>query len=301
MKTPQTPKDRIFEFREVEKKRLIISLVITLSVMIVEVVGGIFSNSIALITDAGHMFTHAFAISISLFAIYLAQKPTCHHRTFGMYRAEVLAAFINGLFLLVMVGLIIFEAIERLLNPVEIEIIYMIFIALIGLSVNITSILILQGSRDKDLNVKGVFYHMIGDAISSVGVVVAAIVIYYTGFTFLDPLIGFLIAGLIISWSINILGDSGRILLEMAPKGLDVDTIENDLAESFKEIEEVKHTHLWTITPSLLVLTTHLQLQEGVDQDVFLQKVTDYIHQKFDITESTIQVYLTKNIKSCRM
>jgi cobalt-zinc-cadmium efflux system protein len=301
MKTPQTPKDRIFEFREVEKKRLIISLVITLSVMIVEVVGGIFSNSIALITDAGHMFTHAFAISISLFAIYLAQKPTCHHRTFGMYRAEVLAAFINGLFLLVMVGLIIFEAIERLLNPVEIEIIYMIFIALIGLSVNITSILILQGSRDKDLNVKGVFYHMIGDAISSVGVVVAAIVIYYTGFTFLDPLIGFLIAGLIISWSINILGDSGRILLEMAPKGLDVDTIENDLAESFKEIEEVKHTHLWTITPSLLVLTTHLQLQEGVDQDVFLQKVTDYIHQKFDITESTIQVSLTKNIKSCRM
>ncbi|MBD3213097.1 MAG: cation diffusion facilitator family transporter [Candidatus Lokiarchaeota archaeon] len=301
MKNAQTPNDRIFEYREVEKKRLIISLVITVSVMIVEILGGFFANSIALITDAGHMFTHAFAISISLFAIYLAQKPTCHHRTFGMYRAEVLAAFINGLFLLVMVGFIIFEAIERLLNPVDIEIIYMIFIALIGLSVNLISILILQGSRDKDLNVKGVFYHMIGDAISSVGVVVAAIIIYYTGFSFLDPLIGFLIAGLIISWSINILGDSGRILLEMAPKGLDVDTIENDLAESFKEIEEVKHTHLWTITPSLLVLTTHLQLQDDVDQDEFLQKVTDYIHQKFNITESTIQVSFTEDIKSCRM
>jgi cobalt-zinc-cadmium efflux system protein len=301
MKNAQTPNDRIFEYREVEKKRLIISLVITVSVMIIEVLGGFFANSIALITDAGHMFTHAFAISISLFAIYLAQKPTCHHRTFGMYRAEVLAAFINGLFLLVMVGFIIFEAIERLLNPVDIEIIYMIFIALIGLSVNLISILILQGSRDKDLNVKGVFYHMIGDAISSVGVVVAAIIIYHTGFSFLDPLIGFLIAGLIISWSINILGDSGRILLEMAPKGLDVDTIENDLAESFKEIEEAKHTHLWTITPSLLVLTTHLQLQDDVDQDEFLQKVTDYIHQKFNITESTIQVSFTEDIKSCRM
>jgi len=301
MESTHTQNERLFEYREVEKKRLVISLIITLFVLILEVIGGIFANSIALITDAGHMFTHAFAITISLFAIYLAQKPRCHHRTFGLYRAEVLAAFINGLFLLVMVGFIVYEAVERLLNPIEIEIVYMIFIALIGLSVNITSILILQGSHEKDLNIKGVFYHMIGDAISSVGVVVAAVIIYYTEFYFLDPLISFLIAGLIISWSINILKDSGRILLEMAPDNLNIDTIENDLEENFHEIKEVNHTHLWTITPALLVLTTHLQLQEDVDQDEFLEKITDYIHNKYNITESTIQVSFTEEIKSCRI
>lgn len=301
MKQTQHKKDNLFEYRTVEKKRLIISLIITVSVLILEVLGGIFANSIALISDAGHMFTHAFAISISLFAIYLAQKPKCHHRTFGLYRAEVLAAFINGLFLLVIVGFILFEAIERLLNPIEIEIIYMIFIAFVGLAVNITSILILQGSRDKDLNIKGVFYHMVGDAISSVGVVAAALIIYYTGFFFLDPLISFLISGLIISWSFNILRDSGRILLEMAPSGLSIDIIENELETNYDEIEEVTHTHLWTITPSLLVLTTHILLKEDIDQDTFIKKVTDYIHHKFNIAESTIQVSFTEEIKSCRI
>ncbi|MGM0470633.1 MAG: cation diffusion facilitator family transporter [Promethearchaeati archaeon] len=294
-------KDRIFEYREVEKKRLIISLVITVSVLIIELLGGLISNSIALITDAGHMFTHAFAISISLFAIYLAQKPTCHHRTFGLYRAEILAAFINGLFLLVMVAFILFEAIERLLNPVEIDIIYMIFVALIGLAVNITSILILQGSHKEDLNIKGVFYHMIGDAISSVGVVIAAIIIYFTQFSFLDPLISFLIAGLIISWAVNILRDSGRILLEMAPSDLNVEIIEEDLEKNFEDILQVNHTHLWTITPAILVLTTHIQIKRDVNQDELLQHVIDYVHHKYNIAESTIQISFAEEIRSCKM
>jgi len=202
---------------------------------------------------------------------------------------------------LVMVGFILFEAIERLFNPLEIDIIYMIFIALIGLAVNITSILILQGSHKEDLNIKGVFYHMIGDAISSVGVVIAATIIYFTQFSFLDPLISFLIAGLIISWSINILRDSGRILLEMAPSDLNVDTIEKDLEKNFEEILQVNHTHLWTITPAILVLTTHIQLKKDVDQDEILQRITDYVHNKYNISESTIQVSFSEEIGSCRM
>ncbi|MBD3197712.1 MAG: cation diffusion facilitator family transporter [Candidatus Lokiarchaeota archaeon] len=294
-------KDKIFEFKDVTKKRLIVSLSITLIVMFIEIIGGLVANSIALISDSGHMFTHAFAITISLVAIYLSQKPRCHHRTFGLYRTEILAAFINGLFLLVIVCLIIIEAIERILNPVSVASLSMIFIAIIGLSVNIFSVLILQGSQKNNINVKGVFYHMIGDAISSIGVVFAAIIIYFTNLSILDPIVSFLIAGLIVLWAIGILKDSGRILLEMTPSGLDIHMIEKDLIDKFVEIKEIEHTHLWTITTQLLVLTTHIRVNENVNHDQFVSKITDFLHSHYNITESTVQVSYSEGIKSCNM
>jgi cobalt-zinc-cadmium efflux system protein len=134
----------LFEYRNVAQKRLIISLSITLVVMILEIVGGILTGSIALLSDAGHMFTHSFAIAISLVAVFIARKPACHHRTFGLYRSEILAAFINGIMLLFVVGVILYEAIQRILNPGEIDSIQMLGIALIGLAVNVASILILR-------------------------------------------------------------------------------------------------------------------------------------------------------------
>ncbi|TXT65963.1 MAG: Cadmium, cobalt and zinc/H(+)-K(+) antiporter [Promethearchaeota archaeon] len=293
--------DRIFSFKAVEKKRLTISLTITAIVLLIEILGGIVSNSIALLSDAGHMFTHAFAISISLLAIYLARKPSCHHRTFGLYRAEVLAAFVNGLFLLVMVGFIVYEAVMRLLKPVEIEIFYMILIAIIGLSVNIASILILQGSHKEDLNIKGVFFHMLGDALSSIAIVIVSVLIYFTDWTFLDPLVSFLIAGLIISWSVGILKESGRILLEMTPPHLNIEKIEDDLKKEFTELNDIYHTHLWTITPDILVLTTHLQIDDETNNDEIIQKVSEYLFHNYKIIESTIQVVHNKEIKSCNM
>lgn len=151
--------DHLFQFRSVERKRLVLSFTITLTVMVIEVVGGLITNSIALLSDAGHMFTHAFAIGISLLANFIARKPPCHHKTFGLYRAEVLAAFINGLFLIPVVGIIIYEAILRFLYPQEIIGFYMLVVAFIGLTVNITSILILQGSQNTSLNVKSVLPH----------------------------------------------------------------------------------------------------------------------------------------------
>ncbi len=293
--------DRIFTYRKVERKRLAFSLVITASVMVLEIIGGIVSNSIALLSDAGHMFTHAFAISISLFAIYLARKPSCRHRTFGLYRAEVLAALINGLFLLVMVGFIIYEAIVRLLNPAEIQIFYMISIAIIGLAVNIISISILHGSHKEDLNIKGVFFHMMGDAISSIAIMIVSVIIFYTGWLFLDPLVSFLIAALITSWSIGILRDSGRILLEMAPKNLNIDVIEKELKNEFHEINEIYHTHLWTITNELLVLTTHIQITDNMNEDKLINNISNFLHEKFNIIESTIQISHEKEINSCKI
>lgn len=292
---------KLMQYRSVERKRLLLSLTITVVVMIIEIIGGFMANSIALLSDAGHMFTHAFAISISLFAIYLARKPPCHHKTYGMYRAEVLAAFINGLFLLLIVAFIMYEAFLRLLEPQPIESISMFLVAVLGLAVNLTSIAILHGSHQEDINVKGVFFHMIGDAASSVGIVIASIVIFYTEWYFLDPLVSFGIAIVIVFWAGNILKDSARVLLEMTPKGVNVHMVEDDLKEKFEEIVDVYDTHMWTITPEIIVFSTHIQLSDSINQDEFIMRVNDYLSRKYNIYESTIQVAFSAEIKSCKM
>ncbi|MFX1393612.1 MAG: cation diffusion facilitator family transporter [Promethearchaeota archaeon] len=285
--------DHLFQYRTVAKKRLIISLIITVSVMIIEIIGGIITNSIALISDAGHMFTHAFAIAIGLCAIIIARKPPCHHKTYGMYRAEVLAAFINGLFLIPIVGLIIYESILRILYPQEINSFYMIMIAIIGLATNLTSILILQGSHKADINIKGVFYHMIGDAASSIGIVIASIIIYLTGWTIVDPIVSFGIAILILFWAWGILKDSTRILLEMAPKGLNIDTINRELKTNFQEINEIFNAHLWTIIPNMLIFSAYVVLHDNVNMnntEKLISKINEFLNNKYNIVESTIQI-----------
>jgi cobalt-zinc-cadmium efflux system protein len=294
--------DHLFQFRSVERRRLILYLIITTAVMIVEIIGGILTNSIALLSDAGHMFTHAFAISISLLAIMISKKPACHHKTFGLYRAEVLAAFINGLFLIPIVGIIIFEAILRFLNPQEVFGFYMLIVAIIGLAVNISSILILQGSQKTSLNVKSVFYHMIADAASSIGIVIVAFIIMSTGIVILDPLVSLGISAVILYWSWGILRDSTRILLEMSPKGMDIDTINEDLKNSFPQIIEVDDAHLWTIIPDMLLYSAHIRLKEEKietnHQDLILS-LNEFLTDKYNILESTIQILPKDSIKSC--
>ncbi|MFX0036526.1 MAG: cation diffusion facilitator family transporter [Candidatus Hermodarchaeota archaeon] len=294
--------DHLFQFRSVERKRLILSLSITLIVMIVEIIGGFITNSIALISDAGHMFTHAFAISISLLANFIARKPPCHHKTFGLYRAEVLAAFINGLFLIPIVGFIIYEAILRFLNPQDIVGFYMLIVAFIGLSVNITSILILQGRKNTSLNVKSVFYHMIADAASSIGIVVAAFIIISTGWVILDPIVSLGISFVIIYWAYGILRESTRILLEMTPKGLNIDTINEDIKKNFLEIKELIHAHLWTITPDMLVYSAHIKVDESnsnMNQAVLISEINEFLQKNHKIIESTIQILPIDAVDSC--
>jgi len=293
---------RLFEFRAVEKKRLIISLAITLVVMVVEILGGIFTFSIALISDASHMFTHGFAIGLSLLAIVIAKKPACHHKTFGLYRAEVLAAFINGLFLLPIIGFIVYEAIIRFLNPQEIISFYMLIVALIGLGVNISSILILQASRSSNISVKSVFYHMIADAASSIGIVIVAIIISFTGWSFLDPFVSIGISAVIFYWAYGILRDSVKILLEMTPSGLNIDDISEDLKIKFSKISEILHVHLWTITPDMLVFSAHIKLkacENPNEQETLISDINEYLSTKYNILESTIQTVCSENLLSC--
>jgi len=284
--------EHLFQYRSVERKKLYISLIITTTVMVLEIIGGLITNSIALLSDAGHMFTHSFAIGISLLAINIARKPPCHHKTFGLYRAEVLAAFINGLFLIPIVGIMIYEAILRFLNPEEVFGFYMLLIALIGLLVNLTSIRILQGSHNNNLNIKSVFYHMIGDAASSIGIVIASIIILYTNFNILDPIVSIGISMVILYWAWSVLKESTRILLEMAPKGLNIDTINDDLKNNFKEIMEIYNVHLWTITPDMLIFSAYIKLKddEKVNQMNLISEINNYLYKKFYIIESTVQI-----------
>lgn len=294
--------DHLFQFRSVEKRKLVLSLIITLIVMILEIIGGIITNSIALISDAGHMFTHAFAISISLFAIFIARKPPCHHKTFGLYRAEVLAAFINGLFLIPIVGFIIYEAIMRFLYPQEIFGFYMLILAFIGLSVNITSILILHGSQNSSLNIKSVFYHMIADAASSIGIVIAAIIIMVTDFVFLDPIVSLGISAVILYWAWGILKESIRILLEMAPKGMNIDKIAEDLKKSFPEIKDLHDAHLWTIIPDMLIYSAHIHLKNDIiksNKDELISKINEFLSRNYNIIESTIQILSKNRAEAC--
>ena len=295
--------EHLFQFRSVERRKLILSLIITIIVMGVEIIGGFLTNSIALISDAGHMFTHAFAISISLLAIFIARKPACDHKTFGLYRAEVLAAFINGLFLLPIVGIIIYEAVLRFLHPQNVIGFYMLIVAFIGLTVNITNILILQGSQNTNLNVKSVFYHMIADAASSVGIVIVAVIIMYTDFVILDPIVSIGISMVILYWSYGILKDSTRILLEMSPKGMNIDAINKNLIQNFPEILEFYDVHLWTIIPDMLVYSARIKVdggKVGKNHAELVSKINDFLQNKHNIIESTIQILPKDAVGACK-
>lgn len=295
--------EHLFEYRNVEKKKLSLSLLITTIVMFIEILGFFITNSIALLSDAGHMFTHSFAIAISLIAIIIAKKPPCHHRTFGLYRAEILAAFINGIFLLLVVVLIIWEAIQRLINPENVLGYQMLYIAFIGLSVNIISIAILQGSHKDNMNIRGVFYHMISDAVSSIGIIIAAIIILLTGWSIIDPLVSLLISGLILYWAWGILKESSRVLLETAPKGLDIDIIRNDLKKKFSEIKNLNNMHLWTIIPEMIVFSAHISLKEDqgdIDKEKLITNINKYLASRYNIIESTIQITSDEELLKCK-
>ena len=283
-------------YKTVAVQRLCWSLAITTVAMVIEFVGGLLTGSVALLSDAGHMLTHAFALGIAIAGILVARLPACHHRTFGLLRAEVVAAFVNALFLLAITAWIAIEVVGRLLDPQPILTVHMLGVALFGLTVNVASVFLIEGSRHGDINVQSVFAHMIADAASSVAIVVAAIVIGYTGWLWLDPLVAIGIGLLIVVWALGLLRESLRVLLEMAPKGRNVHDIVFALREQFPAIIYTEHEHLWTITPEVVVFSAHLTVDPsrlGPQQAEYREwqdSVALWLEKKFDVRESTLQV-----------
>jgi len=289
--------ETLFEFRSVPKKRLIASLAVTFTVMAIELAGGLAARSMALVSDAGHMFTHAFAIGISLGAIFIARRPPCHHRTFGLYRAEILAAFTNGLFLIPVAGLIIVQAVSRIFHPAVIRTTEMLVISLIGLAANGVSMALLMNARKTDLNIKSVFYHLATDTLSSVAIIAGAVVIRFTGWIVIDPLLSLVISAAILYWSWGVLGESGRILLEMSPGGPDgtgTQAVSRDLKEKFPEILEIRNVHFWTITPDMRVFSAHIRIRPEIastrDSARLVSRISRHLRHEYRIIESTLQI-----------
>jgi len=272
------------------KKGLLIALVITFGMMIAEIIGGILSNSLALLSDAGHMFTDTLALALSFFAMKFAEMPATDKRTFGFYRLEILAALLNGVTLVLISLYIIYEAYQRILNPQQVEGTLMLIVAIIGLVANILGAFFLMKHHETSLNIRGAFLHIIGDAVSSVGVIIGGIVIAYTGWYLVDPILSILIAVGIIIGSFGLVTESVSILLESVPSHINVAAVAEEIAD-VKGVREAYHIHVWTITSGVHALSAHVVVDDMPvsGSRELLDAIRHRLAERFKILHSTIQ------------
>lgn len=278
--------------RPAEKRRLMIVLVMTAVMMVVEFVAGIVSGSLALVGDAGHMLTHSFALFVSFGAICIAGMKTCKERSFGLYRIEVVAALVNGLGLIVMTGFIFYEAIERMLAPQVVNTTEMLIVAVIGLVVNLVSAAILSGVHKDDLNVRSAFFHLLGDTLSSVAIVIGGVVIVFTKWYVIDPVLGLLIACVIAVWSVKLIRDSLHILLEATPRHISIESVVSTICGTCPAVRQVHDVHIWEITSRMYAMTAHLVVEEmsvSAAQTI-AGDVCRVLGEKHDIEHATLQM-----------
>ena len=274
-----------------EQRRLIIAIVITGLTMLLEIAGGLWSGSLALLSDAGHMFSHLFALAVAYVAILIACRPPTEAQSFGFYRAEILAALVNGFSLLIIVGWILYEAWQRFRHPAPVHGTSMFVIATIGLVVNAATALILRDASHHDLNIRGAFIHVLGDLGSSIGVVVGAVLIWVSGWTVVDPIISAIIALVILFWSGKLLWDAARILLQSTPRHLRHDRIAAALAEGVAGIRGVHHIHVWELTSRMYVMTAHVEVDDMLlsESEAIRIKALDLLARRFGITHANLE------------
>jgi len=267
-----------------------VALGITLSFFIIELVGGILTNSLALLTDAWHMLNDVFALVFALVAAWLALRPTSVKRTYGYYRAEILAAFLNGIFLWVVVVFIFYEALHRIQQPAEVESLTMLIIAVFGLIANGLSAVTLSRSKDESLNVKGAFLHVVADALGSIGAISAGLIMYFTGWYQADPLISMMIGVLIFYSSGKLIRDSLNVLLEGVPYHIDVSALERRIVE-LKGVKRVHDLHVWCITPTkMCCMSGHVVVKKGTNRKKLTTTLINMLKEEFGIDHTTIQL-----------
>ncbi|MBB6672881.1 cation transporter [Cohnella nanjingensis] len=273
------------------KRTLWITLWLTLFFTIVEVVGGIASNSLALLSDSAHMISDVIALGLSMTAIYMATRPPNARYTFGFLRFEIIASLLNGLALCVISVGILIEGIRRFIHPEEMDFQLMLIIASIGFVVNLVLTLVLSRSHheEENLNVQSALWHFIGDLLSSAGVIVSAIIIYYTDLLFFDPLISIVIAAIIFIGGARITKEAVFILMESVPDKFDLDEIRADLL-AVEGVEDVHEMHLWAISTDHYSLTAHTFVSPDIQQFCIILAVNEVLEKKYGITHSTIQM-----------
>ena len=271
------------------RSRLIAVFLITVVIFVVEVVGGLASNSLALIADAGHVFTDVVGVGLALGAIWIAARPASDERTFGFYRAEILGAVINAVLLFGVAGYILYEAWQRLMEPPEVGSGLMLAVALGGGAANGVSLWLLRRAQGESLNMRGAYLEVMGDLLGSVAVVVAAVVIALTGQTVADPIASALIGVLILPRTWGLLREALDILLESTPKGMRLVDVREHLLRA-NGVEDIHDLHAWTITSGMKVASAHVVLRDGADPAKVLEELNECLAEDFDVEHSTIQL-----------
>ncbi len=271
--------------------RVQIALVLTGVFMLVELVGGIISGSLALLADAGHMFTDTIALGLAAFAFHVSSRPADAKRSFGYHRFQIIAAFVNGLSLLLIVAWILFEAVQRMIDPPDVIGSTMLLVAIGGLVVNIISFLTLHGGDQENLNIRGAALHVLSDLLGSVAAIIAAVVIINTGWMPIDPILSLLVAALLLRSGWHLVRRSVHILLEGAPDWLDVGAMQERIVEIVPAVTEVHHVHCWGLTPQHPILTMHVVVEDYPDDPTDLvRSIKQLLKSEFEIGHSTIEL-----------
>jgi cobalt-zinc-cadmium efflux system protein len=272
-----------------DSRRLTIALVLLLAFMAAEVVVGILASSLALLADAAHMLTDAGAIALALFAARLARRPPEGGFTFGYRRAEILSAQLNGATLVGLGALIGIEGVRRLVDPPDVEGAAVLIVAVVGIGVNLLATFVLSGANRRSLNVEGAFQHVLNDLFAFVATAVAGALILLTGFGRADGIAALLVAALMLYSGVRLLRDSGRVLLEAAPRDLDPDEIGRTLAAE-PHVVEVHDLHVWEVTSGFPALSAHVTVRSGCDTQAHRRQLAELLRERFGITHSTLQV-----------
>jgi len=269
-----------------------IAALLTGGFMIAEIVGGLVSGSLALLADAGHMLTDFAALAMAWAAFRVARRPADARRTYGFDRISVMAAFVNGLALFAVAAWILIEASRRLANPAPVEGGLMLAVAVLGLVVNIVAFRILSGGDRENLNLRAALLHVIGDLLGSAGAIVAALVILWTGWTPVDPVLSVLVAFLILRSAWTVVRDSGHILLEASPEGFDAAAIRADLTAAVPDVIAVRHLHAWSITENRPMVTLEAIVPAGTDLEAARRRIKSRLAEAHGFDHATVEVHV---------
>ncbi|AKQ66654.1 Cobalt-zinc-cadmium resistance protein CzcD [Myxococcus hansupus] len=282
-------KGGLAEERKRDKRRLIFALVLTATIALAEAVGGWMTNSLALLSDAGHMLTDVSALALSLVALWFAGKPADVKKTYGYYRMEILSALLNGVLLMGITGFILYEAWERVREPAVVDLGPMAIVASVGLLANLGALGFLH--RSHSMNVRGAFLHVLGDTLSSVGVLVGAGIMAYTGWYVVDPIISVVISVVIVVGAVRLVRDAVDVLMEAVPAHVDLAQIK-ELMLRAQGVTAVHDLHVWTISSGVYALSAHLVVQDPMvcNNDEILSAVKHDLYDRFGIDHTTIQI-----------
>jgi cobalt-zinc-cadmium efflux system protein len=272
-----------------DARRLTIALVLILGLMVTEVVAGVMADSLALLSDAAHMLTDAGAIALALFAARLARRPASGGFTFGFRRAEILSAQVNGATLVGLAVLIALEAIQRLVNPPDVAGLAVLVVAIVGIAVNLVATRVLAGADRSSLNVEGAFQHVLTDLFAFIATAIAGAVVLLTDFSRADGIAALVVAAVMLRSGYGLLRDSGRVLLEAAPRDLDPEEIGNVLAAQ-SHVVEVHDLHVWEVTSGFPAISAHVTVRAGCDTQAHRRELAELLRERFKISHSTLQV-----------